>query len=70
MDKVLMIMDVDKLTDESLMQIGLDLGISLEECYRYKVDPNTGDQWQTLDKHAYAEKVKNILYYNFNKKSI
>lgn len=61
MDKVLMIMDVDKLTDESLLQIGLDLGVSLEECYRYKVDQNTGDQWQTLDKHTYAEKVKNML---------
>ena len=66
MDKVLIIMDADKLTDESLMQIGLDLGISLEECYRYKVDPNTGDQWQTLDKHAYAVKVKNILLVEVN----
>ena len=66
MDKVLMIMDVDKLTDESLLHIGLDLGISLEECYRYKVDPNTGDQWQNLDKHAYAEKVKNILLVEVN----
>ena len=61
MDKVLMIMDVDKLTDESLLHIGLDLGISLEECYSYTLNQNTGDQWQTLDKHAYAEKVKNIL---------
>ena len=66
MDKVLIIMDADKLTDESLMQIGLDLGISLEECYRYKVNQNTGDQWQTLDKHAYAEKVKNILLVDVN----
>ena len=66
MDKVLIIMDADKLTDESLMQIGLDLGISLEECYRYKVDPNTGDQWQTLDKQVYAEKVKNILLVEVN----
>lgn len=66
MDKVLIIMDVDKLTDESLMHIGLDLGISIEECYRYKVDQNTGDQWQTLDKHAYAEKVKDILLFDVN----
>ena len=66
MDKVLMIMDVDKLTDESLLHIGLDLGVSLEECYRYKVNQNTGDQWQTLDKHAYAEKVKNILLVDVN----
>lgn len=66
MDKVLIIMDVDKLTDESLMHIGLDLGISIEECYRYKVDQNTGDQWQTLDKHAYAEKVKDILLFDIN----
>ena len=66
MDKVLIIMDADKLTDKSLMQIGLDLGISLEECYRYKVNQNTGDQWQTLDKHAYAEKVKNILLVEVN----
>lgn len=66
MDKVLIIMDVDKLTDESLMHIGLDLGISIEECYRYKVDQNTGNQWQTLDKHAYAEKVKDILLFDVN----
>ena len=66
MDKVLIIMDVDKLTDESLMHIGLDLGISIEECYRYKVDQNTGNQWQTLDKHAYAEKVKDILLFDIN----
>ena len=66
MDKVLIIMDVDKLTDESLMHIGLDLGISIEECYRYQVDQNTGDQWQTLDKHAYAEKVKDILLFDIN----
>ena len=66
MDKVLMIMDVDKLTDESLLHIGLDLGISLEECYRYKVNQNTGDPWKTLHKNAYAEKVKNILLVDVN----
>ena len=66
MDEVLMIMDVDKLTDESLLQIGLDLGVSLEECYKYKIDQNTGDQWQTLDKHAYSEKVKNMLLVEVN----
>lgn len=57
---MIIIREETRLSDESLMQMGLDLGISIEDCYEFKVD-EFGDQWQVIDKRKYADKVRKEL---------
>ena len=54
----MLLIDENKITDNALMYIGFDLGIGTDDCMRFKVDPNTGAQWQALDQVKYAEKVR------------
>lgn len=54
----MLLIDENKITDNALMYIGFDLGIGMDDCMRFKVDPNTGAQWQALDQVKYAEKVR------------
>jgi hypothetical protein len=57
----MLLIDENKVTDNSLMYIGFDLSISTDDCMRFKVDPDTGAQWQVLDQVKYAEKVREII---------
>lgn len=54
----MLLIDENKITNTSLMYIGFDLGIGTDDCMRFKVDPDTGAQWQVLDQVKYAEKVR------------
>lgn len=54
----MLLIDENKITNTSLMYIGFDLGIGTDDCMRFKVDPDTGAQWQALDQVKYAEKVR------------
>lgn len=57
----MLLIDENKVTDNSLMYIGFDLGISTDDCMRFKIDPDTGARWQVLDQVKYAEKVRKII---------
>lgn len=54
----ILLIDESKITDTSLMYIGFDLGIGTDDCMCFKVDSDTGAQWQALDQVKYAEKVR------------
>lgn len=57
----MLLIDENNITDNALMYIGFDLGIGMDDCMRFKVDPDTGAQWQVLDQVKYAEKVRETI---------
>lgn len=63
----MLLIDENKITNTSLMYIGFDLGIGTDDCMRFKVDPDTGAQWQALDQVKYAEKVRERIRADYEK---
>lgn len=54
----MLLIDENNITDNALMYIGFDLGISTDDYMRFKVNPDIGEQWQALGQVRYAEKVR------------
>lgn len=61
----MLLIDENKITNNTLMYIGFDLGIGTDDCMHFKIDSDTGAQWRVLDQVKYAEKVREMIHADY-----